>query len=90
MKVGILALLVFTLASCVKPGMERLTFECDTDYECSQTPPCALKPGCDGGPDSEPYRLVGYDCEGALVPLYYDNEDEFPTCKEIVPTWAID
>jgi len=67
--------------------MKELTFTCDTDEECAALPPCALKPGCDGGPDSEPYRLVGYDCVGATQPLYGDEEDEFPKCRVIKRIW---
>jgi hypothetical protein len=67
--------------------MERLTFTCDTDAECAALPPCALKPGCDGGPDTQPFRLVGYECEGAKGPLYRDEEDEFPKCGEIKAIW---
>lgn len=78
---------VVSLASCGQPTMERLSFVCDTDYECSQLPNCLNKIGCDGSPKSEPYRLVGYDCEGASEPLYRDEEDEFPKCKEIVGTY---
>lgn len=28
-------------------------------------------------------RLVGYGCEGASGPLYADEEDIFPRCKDI-------
>lgn len=86
MKLGVL--LALALVSCSEPRMTRLTFECSTDAECAETPPCALKAGCDGSPASTPYRLVGYDCEGALGPLYRDEEDEFPRCGEIVQTWT--
>lgn len=80
--VGIIASLTFCAPT--KPAkMERLVFGCDTDAECAALPPCALKPGCDGGPDTEPFRLVGYDCEGASGPLYRDEEDQFPRCGEI-------
>lgn len=80
-----LALVVFELAV---PGpqiarMQRVTFDCDTDYQCAQLPPCKLKEGCDGGPYTEPYRLVGYDCQWAFGPIYRDEEDEFPLCGEI-------
>jgi len=68
--------------------MKHLTFNCDTDEECAALPPCKLKPGCDGGPDTEPYRLVGYDCDGYRVPIYRDEEDEFPHCKAIEPTFG--
>lgn len=71
-------------------SMQRLSFECDTDEQCAATPPCAKKPGCDGSPYTEPYALVGYDCVGAVTPLYRDEEDEFPRCGEIIPTWAVD
>lgn len=77
--------------------MQRVTFNCDTDAECAALPPCLLKQqayeqgkssaGCDGGPNTHPYRLVGYDCKGATVPLYRDEEDEFPQCKAIEAVW---
>lgn len=69
---------------------ERRAFTCDTDAECAALPPCALKPGCDGGPYSQPYRLAGYGCEG-MAPgavLYADEEDHFPRCRRIEPTFG--
>lgn len=66
---------------------ERVSFNCDTDAECAALPPCKLKPGCDGGPNTEPYRLVGYGCVGAAGPIYRDEEDEFPRCKVIEGIW---
>lgn len=39
-----------------------------------------------GAPNPNPQpspRLVGYECEGAQGPLYADEEDDFPRCKEI-------
>lgn len=68
-------------------SMRPVTFHCDTDYGCSLLPPCYLKPGCDGSPYTEPYRLVGYDCQWAVVPLYRDEEDEFPKCGRIEELW---
>jgi hypothetical protein len=62
--------------------------DCDTDAECAALPPCALKPGCDGTPWTEPYRLVGYGCEGAGGVLYADEEDHFPRCRRIEPTFG--
>jgi hypothetical protein len=83
---------VLCLGAC-KPKPHELaqapdSFECSTDAECAALPPCALKPGCDGGPNSEPYRLIGYGCRGSAVPLYRDHEDEFPApCRDIHPIW---
>lgn len=76
------------LASFTLRAMEpRPVFACDTDAECAALPPCALKPGCDGGPDSEPFRLVGYGCQGHAGRLFADEEDSFPPCRYIVPTF---
>ena len=57
-----------------------VTVNCDTDEQCAATPACALKPGCDGSPATEPYHLVGIGCMGGLIafPIYRDEEDEFP------------
>lgn len=62
------------------PPPVRHTMSCDTDEECAKLPACALKPGCDGSPATEPFRLVGYGCDGGriVVPIYRDEEDEFP------------
>lgn len=29
--------------------------DCDTDSECAALPRCYLKPGCDGGPNTNPW-----------------------------------
>jgi hypothetical protein len=29
--------------------------DCSTDAECRATPPCMLTPGCDGGPEHQPW-----------------------------------
>jgi hypothetical protein len=73
-----LALAAFALASTHKA--ETIQTDCDTDSSCAALPQCALKPGCNGGPDSEPFRLVGYGCEGARPGqlFYADEEDLFP------------
>lgn len=65
------------------PAAQSVTNACDTDSECAALPQCALKPGCDGGPDSAPFRLVGYGCDGATAPLFRDEESDFPRCDRI-------
>jgi hypothetical protein len=60
-------------------AFERINMSCDGDAECAALPACATKPGCDGGPNTQPWRLVGYGCAGANgQPLFRDEEDEFP------------
>jgi hypothetical protein len=70
-----------------EPASYTATNDCDTDSSCAALPQCALKPGCNGGPDSEPFRLVGYGCDGAPGPLYRDEENEFPACERIEALW---
>lgn len=99
MLAGILAIGAATIAILLSAGhaeaelqhaasMRPDVLSCDTDAECAALPPCALKPGCDGGPTSRPYALVGYGCAGADRPLYRDEEDEFPApCARIESTF---
>lgn len=56
---------------------------CDTDYQCSQTPPCMAKQldyergvsevGCDGTPWTEPYYYVGHKCNFRGQSYYSDD-----------------
>lgn len=94
--VGCLGLVVGVVGyEVANPGgqfvaMQPRTFNCDTDSECANLPPCKLKLTCDGGPNTEPFRLVGYDCQWALGPIYRDEEDEFPKCGRIEGVFAND
>lgn len=41
--------------------------------------------GCAPAPNPDEFRLVGWGCEGAGdKPLFRNEEDEFPRCKEII------
>lgn len=70
--------LVATFIVCDSPPVN-----CDTDYQCSQVPPCISKErdylmgksitGCDGTPWTEPYYYVGHKCNFQGQSYYSDD-----------------
>lgn len=70
--------LLATFVACDSPPVN-----CDTDYQCSQTPACKAKhedfivgrasADCDGTPWTEPYYYVGHKCNFRGQSYYSDD-----------------
>lgn len=64
-----------------QPVLSPAPLDCETDAECEALTGIPLEWG-----PIVTIRLVGIGCEGTIgEPLYAEEEDHFPRCKEIRP-----